>query len=79
MASWTTRTRTITRREWVVPLRTDHAQLLQAIHAARTACIGERVRHPHGDPDSLSDDAVMVESDGEEIIIWFEKHNLGPA
>lgn len=73
MATWFTRTTNITRREWVVPFYgncCDHTQLLQAIHAARTdraALTGKSIH-------DLSDDAVMVSSDGDEIVVWFETH-----
>lgn len=79
MATWTTQTRTITRREWIVPMYSgsnDHAQLLQAIHAARQACANARVHHPHGNPDDLSDDAVMVSVGDAEIVLWFETDRI---
>lgn len=69
MATWTTRTRTTTRREWIVPMyggQNDHAQLLQAITAAR-----EDYARMYGESE-LSDDAVMVSVGDAEIILWFE-------
>lgn len=69
MATWTTRTRTTTRCEWIVPMyggQNDHAQLLQAIHAAR-----EDYARLFG-KSQLSDDAVMVSVGDAEIILWFE-------
>lgn len=72
MAGWETRTRTITRREWVVPLKynssNDHSELLGAIYAARdvrAANLGVNV-------GNLSDDALMVSATDDEIVIWFE-------
>lgn len=72
MATWTTRTRTITRREWVVPMysgSTDHAQVLGAIHAAREA---RADLTPGMRGTGLSDDAVMVSNGDDEIVVWFE-------
>lgn len=73
MATWMTRIRITTRHEWVVPMRNgsnDHAQLLQAIHAARAA---RAARDRAVSPDRLSDDAVMVSiGDDDEIVLWFE-------
>lgn len=76
MATWTTRTRT--RREWVVPLRDgccDHVQLITAIHSAQSACATAL----HKDLGDLTDDVLKVGADGDEIVIWFETHELGPA
>lgn len=72
MATWFTRERTTTRREWIVPMyggQNDHAQLLQAVHAARQAY---RDQYGIDRTTSLSDDTVMVSVGDSEIILWFE-------
>jgi hypothetical protein len=72
MATWFTRERTTKRREWIVPMysgQNDHAQLLQAISAAREAYCDQ---YGIGRAQSLSDDTVMVSVGDAEIILWFE-------
>lgn len=75
MATWTTRIRTITRHEWVVPMYSgsnDHAQLLQAIHEARRARAEQLTGTRYATEANLSDDAVMVSAGDDEIVIWYE-------
>lgn len=70
MATWYSRERTTTRREWIVPMyggQNDHVQLLQAVTAARNDYASQ-----YGTDRPLSDDAVMVSVGDSEIILWFE-------
>lgn len=70
MASWSTRTRTITRHEWVVPLHDGqcvYADLMGAVHAAES----ELAADTHTSLEDLTDDALMIQPHGEEIIVYY--------
>lgn len=75
MASWYPRVRTTVTREWVVPIGasgyTDHAQLLQAIHAAKV----DRLDSLGLPPDAFSelyDNHVLVRVEDEAIVVYYE-------
>ncbi|GAA0853340.1 hypothetical protein ACFQVD_26690 [Streptosporangium amethystogenes subsp. fukuiense] len=68
MAVYSTRTVTTTRREWFVPVNTNHSEFLKAYNAAITAYREMRGLAPD---DGLFDTDLWVTSDGEEITIFF--------
>ncbi|MFN2636844.1 MAG: hypothetical protein ABR585_07455 [Gemmatimonadaceae bacterium] len=68
MAQYSSRTVTVTRREWFVPVNTNHNEFLKAYTAAATAYREARGMDPNAD---LFDDALWITSDGEEIVIHF--------
>lgn len=84
MATWGTRTRRITRREWVVPMysgASDHTQLLQALYDARQA--RARVKAGYGEGElvdvkiDLCDTDLMVSVGDDEIVIWYQTEQIG--
>ena len=69
MAVHSTRTARTTRREWSVPVNTNHAEFLKAYSAAVAAY---REAHNMAPDAGLWDDALWITSDGgAEVVIAF--------
>lgn len=68
MAVFSSRLVTVTRHEWTVPINTNCAELGKALSAAARAY---RTYNAFPETYELSDDALWVTSDGEEIVIYF--------
>ncbi len=68
MADFSSRKVTVTRHEWFVPVGSNHVEFLKAYNAAQAAY---RTYNAFPQTYELSDDALWVTSDGEEIVIYF--------
>lgn len=74
MAVFSSRKVTVTRHEWTVPVNTNAAELGKAWSAAAHAY---RTYNALPEGYELSDDALWVTSDGEEIVIYFTTESAG--
>ena len=68
MAVYSSRIRRTIHHEWTVPVNTNAAELGKALSAAAHAY---RTYNAFPETYELSDDALWVTSDGEEIVIYF--------
>lgn len=73
MATYTHRTITTRREEWVIPMETPRGTPLGGLHGALDAAATAYNREHDRAPDAaMPDDALWISSDGTGLVVGFE-------